>query len=59
MAIKSEKNRKYYHKCSNNFAVDCSSAEVPDIQGYKKSRWSHDFRESENNDLEIRKDGSF
>ena len=24
MAIKSKKNRKYYRKCSNNFAADCS-----------------------------------
>ena len=23
MAVNPEKNRKYYHKCSNNFAVDC------------------------------------
>ena len=23
LATKSEKNRKYYRKCSNNFAVDC------------------------------------
>ena len=23
LTIKTEKNRKYYRKCSNNFAVDC------------------------------------
>ena len=24
LAIKTEKNRKYYRKCLNNFAADCS-----------------------------------
>ena len=28
MAIKSEKNRKYYRKCSNDFAADCRLWEI-------------------------------
>ena len=29
LAIKPEKNRKYYRKCSNNFAADCKPTNTP------------------------------
>ena len=31
MSIKSEKNSKYYPKCSNNFAVDCTLKDSKEI----------------------------
>ena len=32
LAIKSEKNRKYYRKCSNNFAADCTVCSIINFQ---------------------------
>ena len=46
MAFKPEKNRKYYHKCSNNFAADCNKPNINQIcikeNAYTKSDFKKD-----------------
>ena len=37
--MKQEKNRKYYRKCSNNFAADCTIH--GDLSGGKVALWAN------------------